>query len=419
MSNLTSITYDSTYTYPYQATNPLSHTATTVYDPKYGKVISETEPNGNTTTYAYDVFGRRTKVTGPLDSTSTYGTVSYEYQDCGTANLRIVTNSTEESGTANYLKSEVCLDGLERTIKTWKEGPDGSTIVQDIEYDSTGRVYRKSLPYFDGTGSPKWITYTYDPVGRVTQITNPDSTVVTTSYDKSTTTFIDANGHKKVEVKDVYGRLIKVEEYTGTTGSHALYATTTYEYNARGNLIKLTDTESNQTTMTYDTLGRKLTMNDPDMGSWSYSYDNNGNLLSQTDAKNQTINFTYDELNRTTRKIYPVGSDTIYAYDETFSTNPTGRLTTLTDSTGSTKYYYDELGRTVKAIKTVDTTSYTTETTYDALSRTTSITYPDSKRVNYTYDTGGNLLTIVDDVSSGSTHTPAIPATTLLGRLKE
>ena len=418
MSNLTSITYDSTYTYPYQATNPLSHTATTVYDPKYGKVISETEPNGNTTTYAYDIFGRRTKVIGPLDSTSTYGTVSYEYQDCGTANLRIVTNSTEESGTANYLKSEVCLDGLERTIKTWKEGPDGSTIVQDIEYDSTGRVYRKSLPYFDGTGSPKWITYTYDPVGRVTQITNPDSTVVTTSYDKSTTTFIDANGHKKVEVKDVYGRLIKVEEYTGTTGSHALYATTTYEYNARGNLIKLTDTESNQTTMTYDTLGRKLTMNDPDMGSWSYSYDNNGNLLSQTDAKNQTINFTYDELNRTTRKIYPVGSDTIYAYDETFSTNPTGRLTTLTDSTGSTKYYYDELGRTVKAIKTVDTTSYTTETTYDALSRTTSITYPDSKRVNYTYDTGGNLLTIVDDVSSGSTTYASYTSYNALGQIE-
>ena len=418
MSNLTSITYDSTYTYPYQATNPLSHTATTVYDPKYGKVISETEPNGNTTTYAYDVFGRRTKVTGPLDSTSTYGTVSYEYQDCGTANLRIVTNSTEESGTSNYLKSEVCLDGLERTVKRWKEGPDGKTIVQDIKYDTSGHVYMESLPYFEGIGSPKWKTYTYDPVGRVIQTTNPDGTITTTAYNKGTTSFTDANGHKKVEVKDVYGRLTKVEEYTGTTGAHALYATTTYEYNALGNLIKLTDTESNQTTMTYDTLGRKLTMNDLDMGSWSYSHDNNGNLLSQTDAKNQTINFTYDALNRTTRKIYPVGSDTIYTYDETFSTNSTGRLTTLTDSTGSTKYYYDELGRTVKTIKTVDSTSYTTETIYDALGRTKSVTYPDTKRVNYTYDTGGNLLTVTDDVGSGSTTYASYTGYNALGQIE-
>ncbi|MCR4308079.1 MAG: hypothetical protein NUV80_05980 [Candidatus Berkelbacteria bacterium] len=412
--------------YVYDGTATARQTTTAFTYDAYGNITgkhldgdtSETGPNNNTTTYEYDLFGRRTKVTGPLDSASTYGTVSYEYQDCGTANLRIITYSTEESGTANYLKSEVCLDGLERTIKTWEEGPDGKTIVQDIKYDTSGHVYRESLPYFEGIGSPKWKTYTYDPIGRVTQITTPDSTVVTTSYDKGTTTFIDANGHKKVEVKDVYGRLIKVEEYTGTTGSHALYATTTYEYNALGNLIKLTDTESNQTTMTYDTLGRKLTMNDPDMGSWSYSYDANGNLMSQTDAKSQTITFTYDALNRTTRKIYPVGSDTVYTYDETFSTNPTGRLTSLTDSTGNTKYYYDEQGRTVKTIKTVDTTSYTTETTYDALSRTTSVTYPDSKKVNYTYDTGGNLLTVTDDVGSGSTTYASYTGYNALGQIE-
>ncbi|MCP4000288.1 MAG: hypothetical protein GY727_05185, partial [Gammaproteobacteria bacterium] len=115
-SKTTNITYDSTHTFPYQATNPLGHTATTVYDPGIGKVISETGPNGNTTTYDYDVFGRMTKVTNPLDTGSQYGTASYEYQDCGTANLRVVTYSTEESGTANHIRSEVCLDGLERTV---------------------------------------------------------------------------------------------------------------------------------------------------------------------------------------------------------------------------------------------------------------------------------------------------------------
>ena len=41
--------------------------------------------------------------------------------------------------------------------------------------------------------------------------------------------------------------------------------------------------------MTYDTLGRKIGMNDPDMGAWGYAYDAAGRLIAQTDAKGQTI----------------------------------------------------------------------------------------------------------------------------------
>ncbi len=87
------------------------------------------------------------------------------------------------------------------------------------------------------------------PCDRVIQIDSPDGT--TTVYDKGTTTSIDANGHKKVEVKDVYDRLITANEYMDA----ALYATTTYEYNTIGNLIRLTDAKGNQTMMTYDSLG--------------------------------------------------------------------------------------------------------------------------------------------------------------------
>jgi len=46
-------------------------------------------------------------------------------------------------------------------------------------------------------------------------------------------------------------------------------------------------------------------------------------------------------------------------------------------------------------IKTVDSVNYTTETTYDALGRTTSIKYPDNETINYTYDTGGNLSQVI------------------------
>jgi hypothetical protein len=34
-------------------------------------------------------------------------------------------------------------------------------------------------------------------------------------YDLNATVTIDANGHRRREVRDVYGRLIKVQEYKG------------------------------------------------------------------------------------------------------------------------------------------------------------------------------------------------------------
>ncbi len=102
-------------------------------------------------------------------------------------------------------------------------------------------------------------------------------------------------------------------------------------------------------------------MTDPDMGYWEYNYDANGNLTYQKDAKNQAITFQYDALNRITKKDYLTGTDIIYTYDDASSTNPKGRLTTLTDASGTEKFYYDKLGRTIKTIKTIDSTDYTTE----------------------------------------------------------
>jgi RHS repeat-associated protein len=133
------------------------------------------------------------------------------------------------------------------------------------------------------------------------------------------------------------------------------------------------------------------------MGYWMYQYDANGNLTSRTDAKSQTVIFTYDALNRIKKKDYPAGTDILYTYDETFSTYPKGRLTTLTDASGTAKFYYDKLGRTVKTIKTVDSVNYTTETAYDALNRTDTVTYPDNTVIKYEYDTGGNLYRAKDN----------------------
>lgn len=88
-----------------------------------------------------------------------------------------------------------------------------------------------------------------------------------------------------------------------------------------------------------------------------------------------------------------------YNYDEPASTNGIGRLTSVTDSSGSSKFYYNNMGGVSRTDKVVDGTTYTTQTGYDILGRVSSITYPDNSVVNYAY-TGS----VLDRVYEGSTN---------------
>ena len=55
--------------------------------------------------------------------------------------------------------------------------------------------------------------------------------------------------------------------------------------------------------MVYDSLGRKTSIIDPDMGTWSYVYDDAGRMTQQTDAKGNVLKFFYaDPIGRLTHK---------------------------------------------------------------------------------------------------------------------
>ncbi len=89
-----------------------------------------------------------------------------------------------------------------------------------------------------------------------------------------------------------------------------------YQYDPFCNRTQIQDSAGNQTHLTYDIRGRKLTMTDPDMGFWQYTYDSVGDLMSQTDAKGQTVTMAYDPLSRITSRKDPDGTTT-WIYDNT------------------------------------------------------------------------------------------------------
>ena len=384
----TTTAYDSTGTFVTTVTNAQGHVTTTAYygvngvattRGVYGQVQSVTDANGAVVTTEYDALGRRTKVTQPDGFWTTTSYVSF-----GTVGSQHVRTDSQLG-----LSTWTYFDGLGRTTKQQSTGAESSQIITETQYDARGAVTRTSVPYKAGTSTKQWSTSTYDPLGRVVQTTHPDGTRTRACYDDGVTVTLDAKNHKKRTTRDAYGRVTKVEEYTGTfstctTARGTPYATTTYAHDRLGNLTTVTDTLGNRTTMTYDTLSRKTSMRDPDLGTWTYAYDRNGNLTRQTDAKGQQTHFRYDALNRRTQKDYGTQktagastADVRYNYDG--SRHPhhhQGRLQQVADASGTTRFYYDVAGRVTQTDKIVDGTTYTTRSTYDGLGRVTGMTYP-------------------------------------------
>ena len=148
----------------------------------------------------------------------------------------------------------------------------------------------------------------------------PDSETAENSYDGWANSLVDQNDHLKRWDKDGLGRLTKVSEYTGSDPSVPLsMRKLPMNTTSRDELTKVTDAADNITTISYDELGRKTSMTDPDMGSWSYSDDAVGNLVEQTDADR--------------------------AAASTSAGSGKGRRTAMWDAAGRSSWSYDEYGR--------------------------------------------------------------------------
>lgn len=193
---------------------------------------------------------------------------------------------------------------------------------------------------------------------------------------------------------------LDVEEYTGNfdNNTHALYAQTHYEYGWMGQLTRVTNALGHITTITYDVLERKVSMSDPNMGSWQYWYDNNGNLIRQQDAKGQNLFFQYDPLNRLTRKqlndnfgvFDPNVILATYTYDQ--GANGIGRRTAIWVHTVTEKQWsYDARGRVTQERVVVPPMNgvphwVSTEYSYDSADRVVSMKYPNNEVVTLSYD---------------------------------
>ena len=360
-------------------------------------------------------------------------------------------------------------DGLGRSIQAQSRDGDYD-IITKTEYNILSKVYKKYKPQklsnanhgykTNVTGLCEEFTYSTDGLGRMTQQKHPDNYTVLYSYGTETFTYdtgqsstfyyeMVTNEDSTVSKTyyDKFGN--EIGSVTGVKGvdvsDKIQWAS---EYDILGNVVKIKppnyfvagNTPSDwDTRIVYDTAGRVVSNKSPDEGFKRYVYYDNGEVCYSQNAyqrdyitKGDFTVFKYDNQGRlisiseelddynwymttanppSVSNLASYGTDSgelkvenFYDVDYSGSNSPyaVGKLTKVIKYTGTgandkheTVYEYDNLGRIItKKIKIFNGTTVSEKVirhTYDHLGRETQTIYPSGNTVVNSYDDFGRL----------------------------
>ena len=326
---------------------------------------------------------------------------------------------------------------------------DGSPSGQPIAVQCSRTV--QSTTDADGSqgfgatleGQPRTSTYTYDSHGHVLTANGPRTDaadVTTTSYYAdddpdlgkrgNVATVTNALGHvTSITVYNAHGQPLTIVDPNGLTtdltydSRHRLKSrnaggeVTSYDYDAVGQMTKVTLPDGSFLSYSYDAAHRLTGMSDNLGNRIAYTLDPLGNrtkeevfdpanalaqtrsrvfnnlnqLFQEIGAQNQTTQYGYDAQGNVTSVDGPLASTvdvTLNAYDTL------NRLRQVTDpNNGITQYAYNGIDQLVSV---TDPRNLATTYNYDGLANLNSQVSPDTGTTSNTYDAAGNLLTKTD-----------------------
>ncbi|MEU0094044.1 RHS repeat-associated core domain-containing protein [Kribbella sp. NPDC006257] len=340
LGHVTGTTYSPTTGGPVTSvttTNPLNQVSTSTLETAYGQPVLQTDVNNRKTEITYDALGRKTEVWLPNRprSSNTTGNqrFSYSYPPLKNGPVAVRTSQLNPNGTG-YNTIVALYDGLLRLRQEQRPAQRGGRLITDTRYDSQGRNYRTTKPYFTDSpvddkltvahvdeltqtsdvNIPSQEVTTYDGAGRAVKVTTMGGADelwhTSTSYGGDrTTTVPPAGGTATTTFTDARGRTTELRQYHRTatatstpadydSATAADYDSTRYGYTAAGDQNVLTGPSGTVWRDEYDLHRRKTKDTDPDKGITTMTYDDAGQLLTSTDAKMTTLAYKYDALGR-------------------------------------------------------------------------------------------------------------------------
>jgi RHS repeat-associated protein len=416
--------------------DPAGKLTTFAYDAA-GKLASITDPTGRTSTVVVNAAGDLASITGPdqvMTMQMTYGTnhrvLSYTDRGGRVSNItydvwgRVASTQspafTAEGGQTFRLTTT--LTSLEMAVQQGNTNGgthaapfprvDPATLRVSV-VDPEGRTTSFAL---DPWGAPSRVedylgyvsTTTRNAEGQVTSSADAKGNATTYGWTGGDLTGVtDATGTVGMAY-DAAGRVTDVTSPTGTVKN--VYGATTELLDST--VVSGTDT----TRYTYDTIGRMLTVSDPEHHITTYGYTD----TSQWQWKNtrsvasggRTSSFRYDAYGRLAGTTDPAGHETTVQYDllnrQRFVTTPDAGVTEyvwgslfmdrVNDPRGQSYLWTrNSLGLVEREVHPGDPAGVNLTAAYDRYGRTTSSTDRRGRQVSVTYDAQDRVVTRTAD----------------------
>ena len=387
-----------------------------------GKLTKIEDRNGNALDFTYN-SGKLVKIE---DNSGHTVTLTYE-------NNRIKKISAPENRVIEYTYSANKLvsvsDAMDNVVKYEYDNYNNliaRTTPNSGRYEYSYTADDKLYSQKDPEGNEK--LFNYDNVQRKVTITDENGNDEARQYDRDydvilitnalgqTETYewnlnhyllnkIDVYGYKTQYIRDAKDNIVKVinpcgydvtyeywDKYNLVTKETKMVggtevSSTTYSYDANGNLVGIRDAEGGVTSYIYNIYGQQTSMIDANGHTTSYTYSpDNGYLKKEIDAQGNDMSYTYDEMgnriSETTTSADGTQSVTIlYEYDKN------NQLIRITDALNrDTTYSYDANGN---KIKETDSRENVIEYEYYKNDLLKAIKEPLGKTTTYTYYGGG------------------------------
>ncbi|MGW0337138.1 RHS repeat-associated core domain-containing protein [Streptomyces sp. NPDC003011] len=341
-----------------------------------------TDPDGDDTVHTYNADGEVTKVTDPLQHSRH---TKYTNHLTQTATDAMGTGADGTGGNTTTYGWDA------RNNATSAKLPMGATASvtayqtvagTDLPNDFTSADGRKDSFTYDTNGNTMSVT-TSGTAGATREYTYNKATPTCGGFEGQRCTAKDGNGKTTSFTYDAKGNLSKVTP-------PAPLGTTMYTYDALGRVETATDGRGIKTVYVYDTRDRVRKVSSPNE-TVTFDYDGDGNLKSRTDASG-TTGWDYDELNREHVRTLQNGAQTALAY------TPGGDVDYYTDPTGKTDYTWDKAGRLDFL---TDPAGKKTDFDYDNNDKRTTTVYPGGTTQSVGIDKNGRPSAV--KTTSGTT----------------
>ncbi|MBB6248265.1 RHS repeat-associated core domain-containing protein [Rhodanobacter sp. A1T4] len=331
---------DMTYTpRGWLASRSVGGSATTFTYMPYGNVKTLTDPDGIVTTFGYDAAHRLTDITDAQGNDIHYTLDAAGHktaEQISTASGTVVHSLSRSYNALGQLTAVI--DGLNQTVfnagysdsydanGNLTHSADGLSIQRQQSYDALNRLV-STLDNYNGTDTATANTTTttsQDALDRITNVTDPASLVTSYTHDglSNLTALRSPDSGSSTSTFDAAGNALT------HTDAKGVVATSTYDALDRKTSTSYTDTTAN-VTYTYDEansvtgctvsapIGRPTRVVENTV-STTYCYDARGNVIQKTQVVSGTTDstsYSYTAADRLSGEITPDGTVISYAFN--------------------------------------------------------------------------------------------------------